>query len=114
MTQRLSSKTSFSEFTLATCKLKRMEAFATIESKIWDMNLTNVDKLAKEKNVVKFLLVCQDLLDRTEHGEKDGKQRLPEKVFRAFLFSSRRKIRAKKLGQQRYRSRRTFCKTLPY
>ena len=42
-----------------------MRAFARLKNEIRCMDLANVDKLAKENNGVKFLLVRQDLFDRT-------------------------------------------------
>ena len=63
--QFLHSKASYTIFTLATRKLKRMRAFARFENEIWLMDLDYVDKLAKEKNGVKYLPVRQDLFDRT-------------------------------------------------
>ena len=42
-----------------------MKAFARFRNVIWCMDLAYVDKLAKQINGVKFLLVRQDLFDRT-------------------------------------------------
>ena len=42
-----------------------MRAFARFRNEIWFMDLIYVDKLAKESNGVKYLLVRQDLFDRT-------------------------------------------------
>ena len=42
-----------------------MKAFARFRNEIWCMDLAYVDKLAKENNDVKYLLVRQDLFDRT-------------------------------------------------
>ena len=42
-------------------KLKRMKAFAGFKNEIWCMDWAYVDKLAKDKNGVKYLLVRQDL-----------------------------------------------------
>ena len=42
-----------------------MRAFARFKGEIWRMGLANVDKLAKNNNGVKYLLVRQDLSDRT-------------------------------------------------
>ena len=62
--QFLHSKYSYAKFTLAARKFKRMRAFARFRNEFWCMDLANVDKLAKENNVVKYLLVRQDLFDR--------------------------------------------------
>ena len=46
-----------------------MRAFARFRNEIWCMDLSYVDKLAKENNGVKFLLVRQDLFDRIVNAE---------------------------------------------
>ena len=61
----LHSKTSFNRFTQATRKFKRMRAFARFKDEIWCMDLAYVDKLLKDNNGVKYLLVRQNLFDRT-------------------------------------------------
>ena len=63
--QFLFSKASSTKFTLATQKFKIIRAFASFRNEIWCMDLAYVDKLAKENNGVKYLLVLQDLFDRT-------------------------------------------------
>ena len=60
--QFLHSKASFTKITLETRKFKRMRAFARFKNEIWRMDLAYVDKLAKENNGVKYLLVRQDLI----------------------------------------------------
>ena len=76
--QFLHSKPSYTKFTLATRKFKRMEAFARFKNEIWCMDLAYVDKPAKDNNGVKHLLVRQDLFDRTVGAEgmktKDSKE----------------------------------------
>ena len=62
--QFLHSKPSYTKFTLATRNFRRMKAFARFENQIWCMDLAYVDKLAKDKNGVKYLLVRQDLFDQ--------------------------------------------------
>ena len=42
-----------------------MKAFAGFKNGIWCIDLAYVDKLAKDKNGGKYLLVRQDLFDRT-------------------------------------------------
>ena len=49
-------------FTQATRKIKRMRAFLGFKYEIWCMDLALVDKLAKDINGVKYLLVRQDRL----------------------------------------------------
>ena len=61
----LHSKTSYTRFTQATRKFKGMRAFARFKGEIWCMDLAYVDKLAKDNNGVKYLLVRQDLFDRS-------------------------------------------------
>ena len=55
-----------------------MSAFARFKDEIWCMDLAYVDKLAKDNNGVKYLLVHQDFLDRTVHAKaiktKDSKE----------------------------------------
>ena len=46
-----------------------MRAFARFRNEIWCMYLAYVDKLAKENNSVKYLLVRQDLFDRTVNAK---------------------------------------------
>ena len=57
----LHSKTSYTRFIQATRIFERMRAFARIKNEIWCLDLAYVDKLAKVKNGVKYLLVRQDL-----------------------------------------------------
>ena len=47
---------------MAAQKFKRMRAFARFRNEIWCMDLAYVDKLAKENNGVKYLLVRQDIV----------------------------------------------------
>ena len=61
----LHSKTSYTRFTQATRNIKRMRAFARFKNEISCMDLAYVDKLAKNINGVNYLLVRQDLFDRT-------------------------------------------------
>ena len=63
--QVLHSKPSYTKLTLATRKIKRMKAFARFKNEIWGVDLAYVDKLANYNNGVKYLLVHQDLFDRT-------------------------------------------------
>ena len=93
--QFLHSKLSYTEFTLATRKFKRMKAFARFKNESWCMQLTYVDKLAEDKNGVKYLLLRQDLFDRTVERKrmktKNSKQSLH------FLNMSTKKKRPTKL-----------------
>ena len=67
--QFLFSKASYTKFTLATRKFKRMRAFARFRNEIWCLDLDYNDKLAEENNGVKYLLVRQDLFDRTVNAK---------------------------------------------
>ena len=55
-----------------------MRAFARFKNEIWCMVLAYVDKLSKDNNGVKYLLVRQDLFDRTVDAKgmktKDSKE----------------------------------------
>ena len=81
--QFLHSKDSFTKFTLAARKFKRMRAFARFKIEIWCMDLAYVDKLAKENNGVKYLLVRLDLFDRTVNA-KGMKTKDSQETVKAF------------------------------
>ena len=74
----LHSKASYARFTQATRKFKRMRVFPRFKNEIWCMDLAYFDKLAKDNNGVKYLLVRQDLFDRTVDAKgmktKDSKE----------------------------------------
>ena len=63
--QFVHSNLSYTKFTPVTRKIKRMKAFARFRNEVWCMNLAYVDKLAKNSNGVKYLVVHQDLFERT-------------------------------------------------
>ena len=94
--QFLHSKPSYTKFTLATCFFKKMKAFARFKTEISCKDLAYVEKLAKYKNGVKYLLVRQDLFDRTVDAEgmktKDSKE-----TVRAFLSMIIKKNRPRKI-----------------
>ena len=52
--QFLHSKASYTKFTLATRKFKRMGAFARFRNEIWCMDLASVNRLAKENNGIGY------------------------------------------------------------
>ena len=93
--QFLHSKPSYTKFTLATRKLKRMKAFARFKKEIWCRDLAYVDKLPRDNNGVKYLLVHQDLFDRTVDA-KGMKSEDSKETVRAFLSMITKKIRPKK------------------
>ena len=94
--QFLHSKPSSTKFTLATREFKRMKAFARFKNEIWCMDLAYVDKLAKDNNGVKYLLVRQDPFDRTVEA-KGMKSKDSEEIVRAFLSMITKKNHLKKI-----------------
>ena len=94
--QFLHSKPSYTIFTLATRKFKRLKAFARFENEIWCMDLAYVDKLAKENSGVKYLIVHQDLFDRNVDA-KGMKRKDSKETVRAFLTMITKKNRPKKI-----------------
>ena len=79
----LHSKPSYTRFNLATRKFKRMKAFARFKNEVWCMDSAYVDKLLKDNNGVKYLLVRQDLFDRTVDA-KGMKTKDSQETIRAF------------------------------
>ena len=61
----LQSKTSYTRLTQATRKFESMRACERFKDENWCVDLAYVDKLAKDNNGVKYLLVHQGLFDRT-------------------------------------------------
>ena len=79
----LFSKSSYTKFNQATRKFRRMRGFASFRNEFWCMNLAFGDKLAKDNNGVKYLLVRQDMYDRAVDAKgvrtKDSKETV--KIF---------------------------------
>ena len=73
-----------------------MKAFARFKNQVWCMDFAYVDKLAKDNNGVKYLLVRQDLFDRTV-GAKGVKTKDSKETVRAFLTMITKKNRPKKI-----------------
>ena len=96
--QFLYSKASYTKFTLAARNRKR--AFAKIRNEIWCMDLAHVDKLAKENNGVNYLLLRQDLFDRTVNA-KGMKTKDSQETVKAFSSMITKKNRPKKTGLTR-------------
>ena len=92
----LHSKPSFTKFARATRKFKRMKAFVRFKSEIWCMDLAYVDKLAKDNNAVKYLLVRQDLFDRTVDA-KGMKSKDSKETVRASLSMITKKNRLRRI-----------------
>ena len=88
----LHSKTSYTRFTQATHNVKRMRAFARFKNEIWCMDLAYVDELAKDKDGVKYLLVRQDLFDRTvdAKGMKTKDSNETVKIFSKLITKKNR------------------------
>ena len=72
-----------------------MKAFARFKNEIRSMDLACVDKLVKDNNGVKYLLVRQDLFDRTVYA-KGLKTKDSKETVRAFLTMITKKNRPKK------------------
>ena len=94
--QFLHSKPSYTKFTLATRKFKRMKAFGRFKNEIWCMDLAYVDKLAKDNNSVNYLLARQDLFDRTVEA-KGMKTKESKETVCAFLTMITKKNRPEKI-----------------
>ena len=94
--QFLHSMNSYTKFTLAARKFKRMRAFARFRNEIWCMDLAYVDKLAKENNGVKYLLVRQDLFDRTVNAKR-MKTKDSQETVKAFSSMITKRNRPKKI-----------------
>ena len=73
-----------------------MKAFAKFKNEIWCMDLAYVDKLAKNINGVKYLLVRQDLFDRTVDAKR-MKSKGSKDTVRAFFSVITKKNRPKKI-----------------
>ena len=115
--QFLHSKPSYTKYTLATRKFKRMKAFARFKNETWYMDLAYVDKLAKDNNGVKYLLFRQDLFDRTADA-KGMKTKDSKETIRAFLTIITKKNRPKKFAltreQNLLESLRNYAKLKEY
>ena len=73
-----------------------MRVFARFKNEIWCMDLAYVDKLAKETNGVKYLLVRQDLFDRTVNA-KGMKTKGSQETVKAFSSKILKGNRPKKI-----------------
>ena len=71
-----------------------MKAFARFKNEIRSMDLACVDKLVKDNNGVKYLLVRQDLFDRTVYA-KGLKTKDSKETVREFLTMITKKNRRK-------------------
>ena len=98
--QFLHSKASYTNFTLAARKFKRMRVFARLKNEIWCTDLAYVDELAKENNGVKYLLVRQDLFDRTVNA-KGMKTKDSHETVEAFSSMTTKRNQPKKIWVDR-------------
>ena len=73
-----------------------MKAFGRFKNENWCMDLAYVDKLAKANNGVKYLLVRQDLFDRTVNA-KETKTKDSKQMVRVFLSMITKKNRRKEI-----------------
>ena len=73
-----------------------MRAFARFRNEIWCMHFAYVDKLAKENKDVKYLLVRQDLFDRTVNAKR-MKTKESHETVKAFSSMITKSIRPKKI-----------------
>ena len=80
-------------------KLKKIKTFARFQMKVWCMDMANVEKLATDNNSVKYLLVRQDLFDRTVDA-KGIKTKVFKQMERAFLTMITKRDRPKKFFDQ--------------
>ena len=68
---------------MAARKFKRLRAFVRFRNEILFTDLAYVDKMAKKNNGVKYLLVRQDLFDRTVNA-KGMKTKDSQETVKAF------------------------------
>ena len=94
------SKPCYTKLALATRQFKRMKSFARFKNEIWCMNLAYLDKLAKDMNGVKYLLVRQDLFVRTVDAKR-MKTKIPRKLFVHFDYDYKKESTQKKFGLTR-------------
>ena len=73
-----------------------MRAFARFGNEIWCMDLAYVDKLAKENNGVKYLVVRQNLFDRTVNA-KGMKTKDSQETVKDFSSMITKRNRPKKI-----------------
>ena len=76
-----------------------MKAFAGFENEIWCMDLAYVDKLAKNNNTVKSLLVLQDLFERAVNAKR-MKTIVQKNDSCVFNCKYKKESTHKKLGRQ--------------
>ena len=92
----LHTNTSYTRFTQATQKFERKRDFAGFKNGIGCMDLAYIDKLAKDNNDVKYLLVRQDLFERTVDA-KGMKTKDSKETVKTFSKTITKKNRPKKI-----------------
>ena len=95
--QSLHPKPFFTKFIVTTCKFNRVKAFVRFKNENWCTDLVYVDKLAKVFNGLKYLLVGQDLFDRSRDAKK-WEQRIPKERSVHFCLGLQKRIDPRKLG----------------
>ena len=73
-----------------------MRAFARFRNEFWCMDLAYVDKLSKDNNGVKYLLVRQDLFERTVNA-RGMKTKDSQEIVKTFSSRIPKKNRPKKI-----------------
>ena len=99
-------------FTLATRKFKKMKAISRFKSEFWCIDLAYVAKLAGDNSVMMYLLVRQDLFDRTVDAN-GMKAKASKETVRAFWTMIRKQETTQQtLGRQGKRNWWEVLKTL--
>ena len=80
-----------------------MRAFARFKNEIWCLDLASVDKLSRDNNGVKYLLVRQDLFDRTVDA-KGMKTKDSKETLKTFSEKNTKKNTKENLGRSGDRS----------
>ena len=79
----LHSRTSYTKFSQATSRVRKMTAFARLGNNIWFMDLAFVQKFEGDNLGVNYLVVRQNMLDRRIIGGKK-KTKVSKKFLRRF------------------------------
>ena len=111
--QFLLSKPSYTNFTPATRKIRKTKAFTRFENEILCMDSAYVGKLAKDENSVMYLLVRQDLFERSLEP-KGMKTKDSKEMVRAILTMIKKTIQPTKIridkGTEFAREFKKVCK----
>ena len=90
------SNPSYTKFTLATRKFMKLKGFARFKNEIWCVDRAHANKLSKDTSDVKYLLVRQDLFDRTVDAKR-MKTKDSKETVRALLTMITKKNRPTKI-----------------